>query len=190
MDHFPFTQFKLTEVGWTSGVKVRKWQVPGKVSPTLCKETSLPLTVGETIVSLPNDDHLHKTQFKLTEVKLPFFSTVKERLLQRIYHYNSIRKTLENNPFRGAMYIYHPSPIRVSISVVVTQQVILPQLLVPCNLEWLVDRREQVLAQVGHQIDEVGEVLLDLLGGGAAASSGRGHSQVAAPSKEAWGMAC
>ena len=56
------------------------------------------------------------------------------------------------------------SPVGITISVIVTQQVVLPHLFVPSNLERLVHRGEQILAEVGHQINQIRKVLLDLLG--------------------------
>lgn len=58
--------------------------------------------------------------------------------------------------------------VRVTIAVVVAQQVIFARLAVLGDLQRLVDGRQEVLAQGRRQIDEVDQVLLDLLGRQAA----------------------
>ena len=55
-------------------------------------------------------------------------------------------------------------PVGVAVSVVIAEQVVFSHHLVPGNLQRLVHRREEVLAQTGHQINEVTKVPLNLLG--------------------------
>jgi hypothetical protein len=49
--------------------------------------------------------------------------------------------------------------VAVAVAVVVAQQVVAPRLLAAADRERLVDRREQVLGQVGRERDDVVEVL-------------------------------
>lgn len=55
-------------------------------------------------------------------------------------------------------------PIRVTITVVITQEVVFALSFVSRNFEGLVDWREQVLAQFRHQVNEIAQILLNLLG--------------------------
>ena len=62
--------------------------------------------------------------------------------------------------------LVHVAPrraIRVAVAVIVAQQVVLADEFVARHLERLIDGAQQVLAQVGHQVDELRQVLLDLL---------------------------
>ena len=54
-------------------------------------------------------------------------------------------------------------PIRVSVSVVVAQEIVFPHFFVPSNLQGLVHGGQEVLAQIGHQVDQVRKIFLDLL---------------------------
>ncbi len=54
-------------------------------------------------------------------------------------------------------------PVRVAVTVVVAQEVILADLFVRRDLQRLIDGGEQLFAEVRHEVDQIGQVLLDLL---------------------------
>ena len=53
------------------------------------------------------------------------------------------------------------TPVRVAVAVVVAKEVDI-FLRVLCDLQWLVDRVEKIVGQVGGQVDELWEAPLDI----------------------------
>ena len=53
--------------------------------------------------------------------------------------------------------------VRVAVSIVIAQEVVLADVLVARHFERLIDGTKQIFAQVRHQVDQAREILLDLL---------------------------
>ena len=67
---------------------------------------------------------------------------------------------------RGVILVSPRRSVRVSITVVVAQQIVAMGGLVRGNLQRLVHSRQQMLAQVRDEVNQIGQVVLDV-GGGA-----------------------
>mmetsp|Transcript_31328 Transcript_31328/g.48900 ORF Transcript_31328/g.48900 Transcript_31328/m.48900 type:complete len:229 (-) Transcript_31328:11-697(-) len=110
---------------------------------------------GEAIIQIPGVDRGDTTFIVQVTVDVKHLVGLDLKLPQTVRGDSTITK-------RGVVLVGPRRTVRVTITVVITQQVITVGSLVSGNLERLINSREEMFAKIRDQINQIGQVVLNI----------------------------